>query len=42
MEPLLRASDEILVDRAPRPCRDRGHVVRLGDMVVVNRVAALG
>ena len=42
MEPLLRAGDEILVDRAPRPFRDGVHVVRLGDTLVVKRVAALG
>ena len=42
MEPLLRAGDEILVDRAPRPFRDGVHVVRLGDTLLVKRVAALG
>lgn len=42
MEPLLRAGDEILVDRATRPFRDGVHVVRLGDTLVVKRVAALG
>jgi len=42
MEPLLRAGDEILVDRAPREFRDGVHVVRLGDTLVVKRVASLG
>lgn len=42
MEPLLRAGDEILVDRAERPFRDGVHVVRLGDTLVVKRVAAVG
>ncbi len=42
MEPLLRDGDEILVDRAPRAFRDGIHVVRLGDTLVVKRVAALG
>lgn len=42
MEPLLRAGDEILVDRAPRTFRDGVHVVRLSDKLVVKRVAALG
>lgn len=39
MEPLLRDGDEILVDRAPRPFRDGVHVVRLGDTLMVKRVA---
>lgn len=42
MEPLLRAGDEILVDRAPRPFCDGVHVVRLGDTLVVKRVGGLG
>ncbi|RGP41108.1 hypothetical protein BPTFM16_01404 [Altererythrobacter insulae] len=42
MEPLLRDGDEILVDRAPRPFRDGVHVVRLGDTVLVKRVASQG
>jgi len=42
MEPLLRAGDEILVDRALRPFRDGVHVVRFGNTLVVNRVASLG
>ena len=42
MEPLLRDGDEILVDRAMRAFRDGIHVVRLGDTLVVKRVAALG
>lgn len=39
MEPLLRDGDEILVDRAPRAFRDGVHVVRLGDTLMVKRVA---
>jgi len=42
MEPLLRDGDEILVDRAPRPFRDGIHVVRLGDSLMVKRVASAG
>ena len=42
MEPLLRDGDEILVDRAPRPFRDGVHVVRLGDTLMVKRVASQG
>lgn len=42
MEPLLRAGDEILVDRTPRPFRDGVHVVRMGDTVMVKRLAAAG
>lgn len=42
MEPLLRAGDEILVDRAPRPFRDGVHVVRLGETLMVKRVASAG
>lgn len=40
MEPLLNDGDEILVDRAPRPFRDGIHVVRLGDTIMVKRVAS--
>lgn len=42
MEPLLNDGDEILVDRAPRPFRDGVHVVRLGDTLMVKRVASAG
>jgi phage repressor protein C with HTH and peptisase S24 domain len=42
MEPLLNDGDEILVDRSPRAFRDGIHVVRLGDTLMVNRVAAAG
>ncbi|MEL6877548.1 MAG: LexA family transcriptional regulator [Pseudomonadota bacterium] len=42
MEPLLNDGDEILVDRAPRPFRDGVHVVRLGDTLMVKRVASTG
>lgn len=42
MEPLLRDGDEILVDRSDRPFRDGVHVVRLGDALLVKRIAALG
>lgn len=42
MEPLLRDGDEILIDRAPRPFRDGVHVVRLGDTLMVKRVAQAG
>ena len=42
MEPLLRDGDEILVDRAPRPFRDGIHVVRLGETLMVKRVASAG
>lgn len=42
MEPLLRNGDEILVDRTERPFRDGIHVVRLGDALLVKRVASLG
>ena len=42
MEPLLRDGDEILVDRTPRPLRDGVHVVRLGDTLMVKRVASQG
>lgn len=42
MEPLLHDGDEILVDRAQRALRDGIHVVRLGDAVLVKRLAAAG
>lgn len=42
MEPLLKDGDEILVDRSPRPFRDGIHVVRLGDTLMVKRVASAG
>jgi phage repressor protein C with HTH and peptisase S24 domain len=42
MEPLLNDGDEILVDRSPRPFRDGIHVVRLGDTLMVKRVANAG
>ena len=42
MEPLLRDGDEILVDRAPRTFRDGVHVVRLGETLMVKRVASVG
>lgn len=42
MEPLLRDGDEILVDCAPRAFRDGVHVVRLGDNLMVKRVAQAG
>ena len=42
MEPLLNDGDEILVDRAQRPFRDGVHVVRLGDTLMVKRVASAG
>lgn len=42
MEPLLNDGDEILVDRAPRAFRDGIHVVRLGDALMVKRVASAG
>lgn len=40
MEPLLRDGDEILVDHSPAAFRDGVHVVRLGDALMVKRVAA--
>lgn len=40
MEPLLRDGDEILVDLSPAAFRDGVHVVRLGDALMVKRVAA--
>jgi phage repressor protein C with HTH and peptisase S24 domain len=42
MEPLLHDGDEILVDRAQRSLRDGIHVVRLGDALLVKRLAAAG
>ena len=42
MEPLLRDGDEILVDGSSRPFRDGVHVVRLGDALLVKRIASLG
>ncbi|MEO0644151.1 MAG: S24 family peptidase [Pseudomonadota bacterium] len=42
MEPLLNNGDEILVNRSPRPFRDGVHVVRLGDTLMVKRVASAG
>jgi phage repressor protein C with HTH and peptisase S24 domain len=42
MEPLLNNGDEILIDRAPRTFRDGIHVVRLGDTLMVKRVASAG
>jgi phage repressor protein C with HTH and peptisase S24 domain len=42
MEPLLNDGDEILVDRAPHAFRDGIHVVRLGDTLLVKRVASAG
>lgn len=42
MEPLLRDGDEILIDRRTQPFRDGVHVVRLGDTLMVKRVAQAG
>jgi phage repressor protein C with HTH and peptisase S24 domain len=42
MEPVLNDGDEILVDCSPRPFRDGIHVVRLGDTLMVKRVANIG
>ncbi|MEP3421926.1 MAG: S24 family peptidase [Erythrobacter sp.] len=42
MDPVLRDGDEILVDRRPQPFRDGVHVVRLGDTLMVKRVAQAG
>lgn len=42
MEPLLNDGDEILVDRSPRAFRDGIHVVRLGDTLMVKRLASAG
>lgn len=40
MEPLLNDGDEILVDRSPRTFRDGIHVVRLGETLMVKRIAS--
>lgn len=42
MEPLLHDGDEILVDRAQRALREGIHVVRLGDALMVKRLARAG
>lgn len=42
MEPLLRDGDEILIDQRAQPFRDGVHVVRLGDTLMVKRVAQAG
>ncbi len=42
MEPVLNDGDEILVDCAPRTFSDGIHVVRLGDRLMVKRVASAG
>jgi len=42
MEPLLREGDEVLVDLRQQPFRDGIHVVRLGDTLLVKRVASQG
>lgn len=42
MEPLLHDGDEILVDRAQRALRDGIHVVRLGEVLMVKRLAPAG
>ncbi|MEQ8411257.1 MAG: S24 family peptidase [Erythrobacter sp.] len=42
MEPLLNDGDEILVDCTERPFRDGIHVVRLGESLMVKRVASAG
>ncbi|MEP0391546.1 MAG: S24 family peptidase [Erythrobacter sp.] len=42
MEPLLNNGDEILIDTAPRAFRDGVHVVRLGDTLMVKRIAQAG
>ncbi|MEP0190559.1 MAG: S24 family peptidase [Erythrobacter sp.] len=42
MEPLLNDGDEILVDRSPLTFRDGVHVVRLGETLMVKRVASAG
>ena len=42
MEPLLNDGDEILIDTSERPFRDGVHVVRLGDTLMVKRVAQAG
>jgi phage repressor protein C with HTH and peptisase S24 domain len=40
MEPLLNNGDEILVNRSPRTFRDGIHVLRLGETLMVKRVAS--
>lgn len=42
MEPVLHDGDEILVDRGQRALRDGIHVVRVGDALMVKRLAASG
>ncbi|WP_057883019.1 LexA family transcriptional regulator [Tsuneonella troitsensis] len=42
MEPVLHDGDEILVDRAQRTLRDGIHVVRVGEALMVKRLAAPG
>ena len=42
MEPLLRDGDEILVDCSPHSFRDGVHVVRLGETLMVKRIASTG
>ena len=42
MEPTLHDGDEILVDRSQRGLRDGIHVVRLGDALMVKRLAPAG
>ena len=42
MEPLLNDGDEILVDLSQQPYRDGIHVVRMGDTLMVKRVASAG
>ena len=42
MEPVLHDGDEILVDRAQRTLRDGIHVVRVGEALMVKRLAAAG
>jgi phage repressor protein C with HTH and peptisase S24 domain len=42
MEPLLNDGDEILVDGTPRPLRDGIYVVRLGETLLVKRLAQTG
>jgi phage repressor protein C with HTH and peptisase S24 domain len=42
MEPLLNDGDEILVDRSPLPFRDGIYVVRMGETLMVKRVANAG
>jgi phage repressor protein C with HTH and peptisase S24 domain len=40
MEPLLNNGDEILVNRSSRTFRDGIHVLRLGETLMVKRVAS--